>query len=318
MLSIVLFIVGFVFLIKGADLLIDGATSIAAKVKMSSLAIGLTVVAFGTSLPELVVNVSASIQDHTGIALSNIIGSNIANILLILGAASIIYPLNVHKGMVWKGIPFCLLASVVLLVLVNDVFIDGNNISELTRIDGIVLLFFFIFFIYYTAHVAKENTESGLSIEIKEYSLLKSMLYIIIGLGGTTLGGYWVIGGAVFIAELLHVKESIIGLTIIAVGTSLPELATSTVAAYKKNVDIAFGNIIGSNIFNILMILGVSALIRPIPVNSKENVNIIIVGIVTVLLFVTMFTGKRAKLDRWEGILFILLYVLFIICQFYF
>ena len=264
MLTYFLLIIGFIIIIKGADLLVDGASSIAKKLNVSDLVIGLTVVAFGTSAPELFVNVFASIQGNSEIAIGNILGSNIANILLILGVAAIIFPLSVQSTTVWKEIPFSLLAALILGVLVNDHLIDHKENSELTRGDGLVLIGFFIIFMYYIFSIAKksENTTIG---DLKQLSNFRSVSYILLGLTGLVLGGTWIVNGAIEIAGKFGVSEYLIGLTVVAVGTSLPELATSAVAAYKKNTDIAIGNVVGSNIFNIFWVLGISAVIKPLP-----------------------------------------------------
>lgn len=311
-LSIILLILGFILVIKGADFLVDGGSSLARKLQISNLAIGLTVVAFGTSLPELSVNIAASIEGASEIAITNILGSNIANIFLILGIASIIFPLTVTKGTVWKEIPLSLLAAIILGVLVADKFIDGKNFSEISRIDGLVLLSFFIIFLYYSAGIAKETSGVTDQLQKKIYSLQRSVVYIAAGLVLLILGGKLIVDGAVNIATWLNISESVIGATVVAVGTSIPELATSAVAAYKKNPDIAVGNVIGSNIFNIFFILGLSAVIRPLPVQSGNNLHIATLIIANLILFVCMFTGKRKILDRWEGWLLLVGYVVYI------
>ena len=298
---------GFIILIKGADWLVDGASSLARRLKISDLVIGLTVVAFGTSTPELFVNIFASAQGNTEIAIGNILGSNIFNILLILGISSLIYPLAVAKGTVWKEIPFGLLAAVVLGALANDALFDKINYSTLSRIDGFVFIAFFGIFMYYIASIAKDAGNSQQS-DVKKISLVKSLFMIAGGLIGLVLGGKLVENGAVDMASNLGVSQSFIGLTIVAAGTSLPELATSAVAAYRKNSDIAVGNIIGSNIFNIFFILGISALIKPLPISAGININIMVLIVASLILFLFMFTGKRRKIDRWEGVIFILLY----------
>ncbi|UCE19355.1 MAG: calcium/sodium antiporter [Gemmatimonadota bacterium] len=312
MIVYVLLVVGFVFLIKGADFLVVGASSIARRFNVSDLVVGLTVVAFGTSTPELFVNIIASINGNTGIAVGNVLGSNSANIFLILGISSIIYPLSVGKGTVWKEIPLSLLAALMLGVLANDVLIDGNVYSALTRIDGLVFIAFFVIFLYYSFSIAKriEGTEDH--VPTKQYRLVTSFLLVILGLIGLSLGGKWIVDGAVRIASALGVSQSMIGLTIVAVGTSLPELATSAVAASKKNVEIAVGNVVGSNIFNIFFVLGISSIINPIPFQPKSNIDIGVVLLASVLLFVNMFTGGKRVLDRWEGIVFLVLYVVYI------
>jgi cation:H+ antiporter len=312
MIPYVLLLVGFAILIKGADLLVTAASSVARRLKVSELAIGLTVVAFGTSTPELLVNLVASFQGNTAIAIGNILGSNIANILLILGISSIIYPLAVTKGTVWKEIPLSLLAAVVLGILANDSLIDGAPTAILARADGLIFLSFFIIFLYYTVNIATEIHGVQEHISTKQYSPLRSVVFIILGLFGLVLGGKWIVDGAVTIAAHLGVSQSLVGLTIVAVGTSLPELATSAMAAYKRNVEIAVGNVVGSNIFNILFILGISALIKPLPFQPKSSLDIAVAVFSSLLLFFFMFTGKKRSLDRWEGIVFVFLYGVYV------
>lgn len=306
-------VIGFILLIKGADYLIDGASSMARRFKISDLVIGLTIVAFGTSAPELVVNIFASLQNNAEIAIGNILGSNIANIFLILGAASIIYPLKVTKGTVWKEIPLSLLAAVILGVTANDALIDGVEFSGLTKIDGIVFWTFFLIFIYYTFGIAKNENNSEFVDKSKIFGVRKSVLYIVAGIMSLFIGGKFVVDGAVQIAQSFGVSELLIGLTIVAIGTSLPELVTSVMAAMKKNSDIAVGNVVGSNIFNIFFVLGTSAIINPIPFNVASNIDIIVTISASFLLFIAMFVGKKHILEKWQGIIFILIYVLYIL-----
>jgi cation:H+ antiporter len=308
MLTYFFFLLGFALLIKGADFLVDGASSIARRFNISDLVIGLTVVAFGTSTPELFVNIVASARGNTEIAIGNVLGSNISNIFLILGISSIIYPLSVSKGTVWKEIPFSLLAVIVLGLMANDRVIDGDGSSLLTRIDGLVLLAFFMIFLYYSFSIAKAIEGLDEHVPVKTPGLAKSFVLVIAGLIGLTLGGKWIVDGAITLARSFGMSESLVGLTIVAVGTSLPELATSAMAAYKKNVEIAVGNVVGSNIFNIFFVLGISATIKPLPFQTKSNLDIAVVTVSSLLLFLFMFTGKKRSLDRWEGIVSLFLY----------
>lgn len=308
MLTYFLFLLGFVLLIKGADYLVKGASAIARRFKISDLVIGLTVVAFGTSTPELFVNILASAQGNTEIAIGNALGSNISNVFLILGISGIIYPLSVSKGTVWKEIPFGLLAAIVMGLMANDRIIDGSDFSMLTRIDGLVLLAFFTIFLYYSFSIAKQIEGMDDHVPAKIDGFAKAALMVIGGLAGLTLGGKWIVDGAVTLAHSFGMSESLVGLTIVAVGTSLPELATSAMAAYRKNVEIAVGNVVGSNIFNIFLVLGLSSTIKPLPFQTRSNFDIGVVILSSLLLFLFMFTGKKRSLDRWEGILFLLLY----------
>jgi len=304
-------ILGFALLIKGADLLVDGASSIAKKLKVSDLVIGLTVVAFGTSTPELFVNVFASLNQNTDIAIGNILGSNIANVLFILGLAAIISPLKVTKNTIWKEIPLTLLAGVLIFVMVNDRLINEQSISALTRSDGIILLSMFLIFIYYTLSIVKDSLEAE-SIKTK-YSLVKSFVFILFGFVCLVIGGQLTVRSAVELAILFGISQSLVGLTVVAVGTSLPELATSAVAAYKKNPDIAVGNVVGSNIFNIFFILGISATISPLPFTPILNVDVLVMILASLILFLCMFIGSKRLVDRWKGVVFILLYISYII-----
>ena len=308
MLTYILFVVGFVLLISGANLLVEGSASIAKKLNISSIVIGLTIVAFGTSAPEFIVNIFASIQGNTDIAIGNILGSNIVNILFILGVSAVIFPLATKENTVWKEIPLSLLAAILLGVMVNDTLIDGGTFSGITRIDGIIFLAFFIIFLYYTFGISKVSGENT-DLEIKEMSYMKSSLYIVGGLSGLIFGGKWIVDGAIKIAEGFNVSQSLIGLTIVAIGTSLPELATSAVAAYKKQSDIAIGNVVGSNIFNIFFILGFSALIRPLPFSKTSDIDIIMTIFSSLILFLIMFIGKKHTIERWQGITMIIIYI---------
>lgn len=313
MLTYVLLIAGFVILIKGADWLVDGASAIAKKFKISELVIGLTIVSFGTSAPELFVNLFASLQGNSQIAIGNILGSNIANILLILGVCALIYPLRVTKGTTFKEIPLSLLAAVMVWIMASDKLLDGMSFNELTRTDGLALLGFFAIFMFYVFSIAKKETDTGSVSSAKNMSFLKSSLYIILGLAGLVIGGKWIVDGAVTLATAWGVSQSLIGLTVVAIGTSLPELATSAMAAYKKNADIAVGNIVGSNIFNIFWILGLSSVIKPLPFDGQNSVDLGMTVIATLLLFVWMFVGKKHVLQAWQGMFFLMIYAVYII-----
>ena len=299
-LQIILLLIGLVLLVKGADLLVDGASVLAKKYKVSDLAIGLTIVAFGTSAPELVVNAVASQGNFPDIVYGNIIGSNNFNLFIILGIAGIITPLAVKSSTVWKEIPFSLLAAIGLFFLANNYF--ASETREISRIDAVILLVFFGGFLYYVATQLKSDPNAEI-LENKDYSNLKIWVLIIIGLAGLVGGGKLVVDNAVAMAQSLGVSEKIIGLTIVAAGTSLPELATSVVAAMRKNADIAIGNIVGSNLFNILLIIGISGLIRPLNYNPAFNTDIFMLLGGTIFLFLAMFIGKKHRLDRWQSLL---------------
>jgi cation:H+ antiporter len=312
MITYLLLAAGFILLIKGADLLVDGAASIARKLKVSDISIGLTIVAFGTSMPELVVNIFASAQGNPDIAIGNILGSNIANIFLILGISAIIYPLTVKKNTVWKEIPFSLLAAIVVGILASDMLIDGRDFSELSRGDGFILIGFFAIFMYYIVSISKD-VDAGIEADVKEMATGKSTMYLIGGLIGLVAGGKLIVDSAVEIASSLGLSEAFIGLTVVAVGTSLPELATSAVAAYKKNVDIAVGNIVGSNIFNVFWILGISSIIKPLPFNTTSIYDLGMTLLASILLFMFLFVGRRHTIDKGKGIIFVLIYIGYIV-----
>jgi cation:H+ antiporter len=312
----ILFIIGFVILIKGADMLVSGSSSIAKRLKISELVIGLTIVAFGTSAPELFVNISASLNGSSEIAIGNIIGSNIANILLILGVSATIKTLKVSSTTVWKEIPFSLLAVLVLGFLANDVLIDGANASFLSAIDGIILICFFIIFIYYIVEISKKSRTIDAeddSNEIKPMSPLKAVVFIVLGLAGLVLGGDWIVDGAIQISDSMGVSKSLVGLTVVAIGTSLPELATSVMATIKGKNDIAIGNVVGSNIFNVFWILGISSIIKPLPFQATSNVDILMAILSSFLLFLFLFIGQRHNIQRWQGVMFIMIYVFYIV-----
>lgn len=314
----ILLIIGFVFLIKGAGFLVDGASSLAKKLKVSDLVIGLTIVAFGTSAPELFVNLFASLSGTTDIAIGNIVGSNIVNMLLILGLSAVIYPLKVGKGTAWKEIPFSLLAAIMVLIMANDRIIDGLGFNALTKSEGFVLIAFFIIFLYYTFGIAKNinvdytNSSEPEQATMPVYSGVGSAWRILVGLVGLVVGGQWIVNGATSVAASFGLSDALIGLTIVAIGTSLPELATSVVAAYKKNSDIAIGNVVGSNIFNIFWILGLSSIIKPLPFKPELNFDLWVMIGSAFLLFGWMFVGRRHALQRWQGVIFILLYIAYI------
>jgi len=296
-LTIAMVVFGFTLVIMGSHLLVDGASSLAKKLKVSDLVIGLTVVAFGTSLPELFVNITASIKGNTSIALCNILGSNISNIFLILGVSAVIFPLAVSKGTAWKEIPLSLLAAILVGILANDMLIDKTGLSTLGRIDGLVLLSFFLVFIYYSASIARPIEGIEQKVPGKGRGSTSIIVFIITGLALLLLGSKWTVDGAVSLALALGVSQSLIGLTVVAVGTSLPELATSATAAYKRNPEIA---------------VGASATIRPILFESKYNVDILVLIVGSLALFLYMFTGKKRILDKWEGWVFLAFYLSYV------
>ncbi len=306
--EVLMILLGIAILIKGADLLVKGGAALARRYQVSDLAIGLTIVAFGTSAPELVVNVFSSYQKQPDLVLGNVIGSNIFNLFIILGIAGLITPLVVQSSTVWKEIPLSFLAVIILFLMANSLF-TGTSL-EITRTEGLFLMLIFgLFLLYVYIQLRKDPSEH--SVEEKQLTTARIWIFIFLGLAGLVLGGKLAVTHAVDLATMMGVSKKVIGLTILAAGTSLPELATSVVAAVKKNSDIAVGNIIGSNIFNVFFILSISALIQPIDYNAKFNQDLILLGAGTLFLFTAMFTGKRKKLDRWEAGILLLFYVLY-------
>ena len=303
--------IGFVLLIKGADYLVNGSSSLAKRFNISDIVIGLTVVAMGTSAPELVINVlSGSVADvETGaneVVYGNIIGSNIFNIFLILGVSSIIYPLTVEKNALWKEVPYSLLATFIFFVLVNDAMFFNAETNSLNVTDGLILLAMFCLFLVYIFLNTRRSPEAGVD-DIEIHSNLKTTLMIVFGIIGLVYGGNLIVDNAIKIAKLFDVSDKMIGLTILAAGTSLPELATSAVAAYQKKADLAVGNIVGSNIFNLLLVLGATSLIHaPLVYTPLLNVDLYIVMIGTLMLFLFMFTLNKFKLDRAEGVVYLI------------
>lgn len=292
----------------GANFLVDGGAALAHRLQVSAMIIGLTVVAFGTSAPELVVNIVSSTEGSADLALSNVLGSNLFNILAILGITSLLIPLGVNRTTTWIEIPLSVFAAILILLLVN-----GKPEGEISRTEGICLLCLFCMFLLYTLALAKYgNSGSNEEVEIKAYTTGKSVLFIFLGLAGLIGGGKLLVSSAVHIAESLGVSERIIGLTIVSIGTSLPELATSVIAARKKNADIAIGNVVGSNLFNTFLILGTSSAISPLSISSDSQTDLWLNIIASVLLFIFIFTGQGRKINRWEGAVFLILYLAYL------
>lgn len=299
-------------LIKWADFLVDGASSLAKKLRISDLVIGLTIVAFGTSAPELVVNVVGSLSGANELVLWNIVWSNIANILLILWLTASIKSLTIARSTVRKEIPFALLGALVLAVMLNDEMFAMTNFSSLSWADGIILLCFFIIFMYYTVEIVRSRSDDTQEESFVPLPNWKSILMVVWWITGLARWGNMVVTNAITLATMRWWSEKLIGLTILAVGTSLPELATSLVAVTKSNTNIAVGNIVGSNIFNVFFVLWVTALINPVTFNPANNLDILINLIVHISLFGVLFIGKRHTLQRWQGVMFVILYIVFL------
>lgn len=309
--DILLLLIGFAALIYGANFLVDAASSLAARWGVPSIVIGLTIVAFGTSAPELVVNVFAATSGSTDMVLGNVLGSNIFNVLGILGISALIFPLTVKTNTTWIEIPLSLLAATCVFVVASDVVLDGGLNNVISRSDGITLLLFFLIFLVYNLIVAKSGSAEE-ELETKDYTTGKAVLFIVLGLAGLIVGGRFIVTSAVSIAEVIGLSERVIGLTVVSIGTSLPELATSIIAVRKKNVDIAIGNVVGSNIFNIFLILGVSGTITPLAINPDSFFDILVNFVAGLLLFIFVFTGKGRKVERWEGFVFVASYVAYV------
>ena len=307
---------GFILLIKGADFLVDGASSLAKRFHVSDIMIGLTVVAMGTSAPELVINlISGTVMTTEGthdVVFGNIIGSNIFNVFLILGVSAMIYPLTVGKNALLKEIPFSVVITIIFFILANDVLFFNAESNQLSHYDAVILLVLFGFFIFYIFMNIKKNPSSSEINNIKIHGNLKTALMIIGGISGLVFGGQLIVDNAIIIARSFDVSEKLIGLTILAAGTSLPELATSAVAAFKKNSDLAIGNIIGSNIFNLLLVLGLTTSVHaPLGFNIEFNTDLYISMAGTAMLFIFMYTFGRYKLDRIEGFIYLVCFGLY-------
>ncbi len=311
LLTIILFFAGFALLVYGANWLVDGAASIARRYHISYLVIGMTIVALGTSAPELVVNLVASFKGAADVALGNVLGSNISNIFLILGVSALIFPLTVAKNTLWKEIPFAFLGAAVVGVLANDVFLNGISRSMIYRSDGMILMLFFFLFMVYAFGVAREKG-AAVRETIRERPLWLSLVMTLAGMLALVAGGRWIVQGAVDIASILGMSEAVISLTIVALGTSLPELAACIAAALKRNAGIVIGNVLGSNIFNVFFVLGTSAVIKPLPFNKALNFDIFAGLAAVMLLWVLLMVSGRKTLRRWHGALFLLLYVTYI------
>lgn len=298
-------LIGFAILAVSADGLVEGASSLAKRFKVSNLMIGLTVVAFGTSMPEFVVNMVASFEGSSEIALTNILGSNTINVFIILGISAIVYPLTVRRSSLKVDIPLSIIAGVAVLLLALD--------GEVSRIDGIILLAVFSFFLYYTIKTGKKNIdEPSATHDVKVVKLRKSIIFIIVSLAGLVLGGNLIVKNAVKIATSLGVSESVIGVTIVALGTSLPELATSVVAAIKRNSDLAVGNVIGSNIFNVFFILGTSALISPMGTYPNIYADAIMAALGCLLVFLFTLLSSKKQLTRPAGVFLLVIYAAYL------
>ncbi len=311
-LNIIFLLAGLFLLQRGAAWFVNGSSSLARKFHISELTIGLTIVAFGTSAPELVVNSFAASSGNHEIVFGNIIGSNIFNLFVILSIIGFIHPAKVQSSTAWKEIPFSFISLLLLFIITNDQLIFNKAKSQIGLLDGIILLIAFALFIFYAFRQLKSDAIPREDAENPEKNY-KILLLVVFGLTGLVVGGKLVVDHAVKIAMEIGISEKMVGLLIVAPGTSLPELATSIVAIIKKKNDIAVGNIIGSNIFNVLFILPISAFIKPLIYNTDFNFDVIFLAIGTVILFMAMYTGKKKQIDRWEAFVLLALYIGYIV-----
>ncbi len=307
-----LFVIGFVFLVYGANWLVDGAASIAKKHRISHVVIGMTIVALGTSAPELVVNLVASFKGTEDVAFGNILGSNISNIFLILGVSALIFPVAVQRNSFRKEIPFAFVGSVLMWIMANNYLVGDYHNPSLHRIDGIVLAVLFLVFMRYAFGIARDSADVAVP-EVKSLTPWLAIVMVVGGMAALVVGGRWIVDGAVEIAFLLGMSEAVVSLTVVALGTSLPELATCVAAALKRNADIVIGNVIGSNIFNVFFVLGISAVIKPLPFNRVLNFDVLTGILAVVLLWVFILSsGRRRVLLPWHGGVLVFLYVAYI------
>lgn len=312
--NLLLLIGGLLLILLGANGLTDGAAAVAKRFRIPDIVIGLTIVAFGTSAPELTVSVSSALKGSADIAIGNVMGSNIFNTLMIVGCTALFAPIIVSRNTLLKEIPLCILASLALLICGNDAALDGSTLNQISRSDGLLLLCFFVIFLSYTFAIASHPASSGEpgkegEEEIRQLPLWKATAYIVGGLGALIVGGDCFVGGASGIARSLGVSESVIGLTLVAGGTSLPELATSIVAALKKNPEIAIGNVVGSNLFNIFMVLGCSATITPLHLTGITNLDLWVLAGSGVLLWLFGVFFRKRTITRIEGSILVACYV---------
>lgn len=310
LLQIFLLIVGFVLLIKGADIFVDGASSTASNFKVPKMLIGLTIVAFGTSAPELAVSIKALASGSYDMVLGNVIGSNITNILLIIGVAAVISPIIIKDNTVRKEIPLCIMITMLLVSQIADLWLDNSKLNMVTRSDAIAIILVFAVFLYYIVTLAIKDRKKNKEVEKPKFGLIRSLLYVVLGLAGIVVGSNFVVDSASNIARTIGWSERLISLTIIAFGTSLPELVTTIISSIKGEQDILVGNIIGSNIFNICMVLGVPvAIFGGIPANNFSYLDLLFLILSAIMLFV--FSKTDRKITRGNGIVMLLMFAIY-------
>lgn len=314
--SIILILLGFLLLVKGADFLVEGASNIAHKFHIPEIVIGLTIVSIGTSLPELVVSLTSALEGHSDIAIGNVVGSNISNLMLILGMCAVIRPLEMKKETRIFEAPMTVIATVMFFLMCNT---GRSSFSKVSRVEGFILLAFCALFIVYNLIMAKRgddfDKEEGTRDrrEVKIVPTIQSLGAIVIGIVGLKIGGDLVVDNAVSIAEILGISETLISLTIVAISTSLPELVTSVTATYKGDTDMAIGNVIGSQLFNILLVIGASAVISPIVYDISYNTDMLVLLVASILLLICPYIGVKNHLGRVQGAVYVTAYILYMI-----
>ena len=306
--DIIYLLLGFIIIIKGSDMLVDGSVNLAKFLKIPTLVIGLTIVAIATGVPEIAISISSSLKGSNGLLLGNLLGSNIFNILFILGLIAIIKPLHIKKEIILKNYAFALLSCLVLFIISYDIYFGDSLVNVITRTEGILLLCFAGIFLYST--VLGATLDKNIKVEKGKFSF-KDILYIVVGIVLIGLSAEVIVNSAVNISKWLGIGEDLIGLTIIAVGTNLPELVTSIVAVRKGEIDIAIGNLVGTNIYNIFLILGLAATINPITISSNAFIDIIVLAITSFIVYI--FIQHKKDINRKEGIIMILLYIIYIV-----
>lgn len=314
-LHIVMLVGGLVLILLGANFLTDGASSVAKRWGVSELVIGLTIVAFGTSAPELAISVLSSLQGNAELAVGNVVGSNIFNILVIVGVSALVFPLKVGRGIMLNEVPLVILSCIALLICANGPFLDGSGHSVLSRTDGLLFLLFFAIFMRYTFSIAKNTgAQAGVNAEpVRELPVWRSALYILGGLGALIWGGDVFVEGASSLARSLGVSDAVIGLTIVAAGTSVPDLAASVVAAVKHRPDMAVGNVIGSCVFNVFFVLGTSAAIRPLPMGTISNFDFLSLLCASAVFWLFGWFFRQRTITRFEGGIMVAAYVGYIV-----
>ncbi len=305
--SVIFIVVGFVFLIKGADFLVEGASKVAQKFHIPEIVIGLTIISIGTSMPELFVSITSTLEGYSDMSIGNVVGSNIVNLLFILGVSAMLSKIEIKRETKLFEIPICLIVTIIFMII-------SNLGKSITRVEGCILIFLFILFITYTIFMSFKNKDKEVVSEMKNTSIIKDICYIALGIIALKLGGDLVVDNAVIFANYFNLSEKIISITILAVGTSLPEFVTSVSAGIKGKTDIAIGNILGSNIFNMLLIIGVSSIIEPITYNISYNKDLIVLLISTLLLLIYTIVPPKNEIGKFKGLLYVIIYIEYVIC----